>query len=118
MKPIYSDDFCLGYIHAMDFCPPQTTVDDIKRHLCAVERIMNVPVQLFTAISNVAPSHDKEIIPIHDSNGPGSTASDPMALVVNSPDFPVRSLSKLSKLKKLFKPSEKKPAQSQYGKSF
>jgi hypothetical protein len=112
---MFSDDFFLGWISARAVGPPQT-VANVRKYLCQVERIEPDVVDLFTKTSNLSPNdNDEEIIPIHDTNAPGLIPSDPMALVIKSPNFRARSLTVPGRVMALAQP--KKPAPTRYRKS-
>jgi len=94
--------------------PPHNAAN-IKQYLCMVEGISaHALTDLFTSMSNESPTDDDEHIRILDPDVPGSKPGEPMALVLKSSDFEVKSLPNLKKikLKPFAKPS--KPVETRY----
>ena len=81
VNPVYTDDSYLGRIVSKLVPPPHTALT-LKNCLLNVENIKNAPeAKLFISSSSQAPMDDAASLSILAQPGPGSTPTEPMALV-------------------------------------
>jgi hypothetical protein len=86
-EPVSAADPFLGGLQAFRIPPPHTA-GNIKRCLSKKECLpQDAPIELFAAISSLAPLDDRDLLHIQNQIGPGSGPGDPLALVVRDVPF-------------------------------
>ena len=85
-NPVYTDDSYLGRIVPKLVAPPHTALT-LKHCLLSVENISNATnAKLFITTSSQAPMDDADSLSILTQPGPGSTSTEPVALVATFSD--------------------------------
>ena len=85
-NPVYTDDPYLGRIVPKLVAPPHTALT-LKHCLLSVENINNATnAKLFITTSSQAPMDDADSLSILAQPGPGSTPTEPLALVAKFSD--------------------------------
>ncbi|KIK06076.1 hypothetical protein K443DRAFT_308465 [Laccaria amethystina LaAM-08-1] len=84
-NPIYSNDRFICRILSRSVAPPHT-VASLKRHICRIEGFessgSDISYKLYSSLSERVPLEDSTRLSLRGNPGPGSSETDPMALMV------------------------------------
>lgn len=85
-NPLYSSDRFISCILSRSIAPPRT-VASLKRHICRIEGFepsgSDISYKLYSSLSEKVPlEHSTHLSRLRGDRGPGSSETDPMALMI------------------------------------
>ena len=93
-NPLYSNDCFISRILSRSVAPPHT-VASLKRHIRRIEGFesseSDISYKLYSSLSEKVPLEDSTRLSLRENPGPGSSETDPMALMIEASAVEKRS---------------------------